>query len=260
MKCIRPSIVTGLRWLLVPVLCQSLPAATMTLPAVADTSVFEGNKDFNLGGTTLLSGTNQQYARSKAMFRFDLSSIPEGALVTGAEVALYVSRRPDPDQHGGPVDSDFSLYRLLVSWGEGAGSIATGSGAALGDATWNDRHYGSTPWASAGALIGVDYAETASATTPVGDVGSYLWASSPVMVDDVQGWLNAPETNFGFILVNQNETTLGTGRRFGSTEEPGGLIPPPILTVTYTLVPEPSAAGLILLTLAGFCLIRARRI
>ncbi len=241
-------------------LCGGLSAATVTVPAVADTSIFEGNKDFNLGGTTLVSGTNQQYARSKAMFRFDLGSIPEGALVTGAEVALYVSRQPDPDQHGGAANSDFSLYRLLVSWGEGTGSLATGSGAALGDATWNDRHYGSTPWASAGALIGQDYAETASATTFVSNVGSYLWPSSPTMAGDVQGWLDAPETNFGFILVNQNETALGTGRRFGSTGEPGGLVPPPLLTVSYTLVPEPSVAGLFLLMVAGLTMIRMRRI
>lgn len=246
-------------WLAIPLLCMRLQAATISFTAVADTSLFEGNPDFNLGGTTLVSGTNQQYSRSRAMFRFDLSAIPAGTLVTNVEVALYVSRRPDPDQHGGPVDSDFSLHRLFVSWGQGTGGNATGSVAAPGDATWNQRHYGITPWASPGALIGVDYATTASSKTAVGGVGSYVWASSPALVDDVSGWLDAPLSNFGFILVSNDEVAIGSGRRFGSTEQPGGLVPPPRLSVTYTAVPETSAVGMILLGFTGLAFLRFRR-
>lgn len=255
-----PNISSWIRGLLFPALCLRLTAATVTLPAVADTSIFEANPDFNLGGTTLVSGTNQQYSRSRAMFRFDLSSLPAGALVTNAEVLLYVSRRPDPDQHGGPVDSNFSLYRMFVSWGQGTGGNATGSTAAAGDATWNERHYGSTSWASPGALIGVDYAGTASATTAVSGVGGYVWRTSAALVDDVRAWLNTPESNFGFILVSNEEASVGSGRRFGSTEQPGGLIPPPQLVVTYNDVPEFAASGMILLGFAGLALLRFRRV
>jgi hypothetical protein len=248
------------RWLLLlPVLCLRVSAATISLPAVADTSLFETNPDFNLGGTTLLAGTNQRYSRSRALFQFDLTALPAGAVVTGAEVSLYVTRRPDPDQHGGPSDSDFSLHRLFVSWGEGTGSNATGSAALPGDATWNDRHYGSTAWATPGGLIGVDYAETASATTAIGDVGAYLWQSTPDLVADVKAWQTNPLANFGFILVSQGEATLGSGRRFGANEQPGGLIPPAQLIITYTVVPEPSAASVFLIGLAGLAFLRFRR-
>ena len=252
-------ISTLLRWLVVPALCARVMAATMALPAVADTSIFEANPESDLGGTTLVSGTNQQYSRSRAMFRFDLSALPAGALVTGVEVSLYVSKKPDPDQHGGPANSDFSLHRLFVSWGEGTGSNATGTAALPGNATWNQRHFGSTDWASPGALIGVDYAETASATTSITDLGGYLWGSSAALVDDVKAWQLDPAVNFGFILVSQNEATLGTGRRLGSKEQPGGLIPPAQLLVTYTVVPEPAVAGLWLLGLTALALRRARR-
>jgi hypothetical protein len=258
MKFSRTPIVTGLRWLLVPVFCLPLSAATMTLPTVADTSIFSGKADNNLGGTTLVSGTNQQYSLSRAMFRFDLSALPAGAVVTGAEVSLTVTTIPDPDQHGGPVNSDFSLHRLFVSWGEGAGSNATGSGAQPGNATWNERHFGSTGWASPGALIGVDYAETPSATTFVSIRGDYLWGSSAGLVDDVKAWQLDPAANFGFILVSQNEAALGTGRRFGSKEQPGGLISPAQLVVTYTVVPEPAVAGLWVLGFAGLAWRRSR--
>ncbi len=248
-----------LRWLVYPALCLPLSAAVISLPTVADTSIFAGKPDNDLGGTTLVSGTNQQYSLSRAMFSFDLSALPAGAVVTGVEVSLAVTKIPDPDQHGGPVNSDFNLHRLFVSWGEGTSSNATGSGALPGDATWNERHFGSTAWASPGALIGVDYAETPSATTFVSGVGDYLWGSSTGLVDDVRAWQLDPAANFGFILVSQDEAALGTGRRFGSKEQPGGLIAPAQLIVTYSVVPEPTVACLWLIGLTGLAFLRGRR-
>ena len=259
MKSNRQLPRTMLRSFVFPLLCLRLSAATISFSAVADTSLFEGNPDSDLGGTSLVSGTNQQYSRSRALFRFDLGALPAGAVVSGVAVTLYVSKRPDPDQHGGPVDTDFSLHRLFVSWGEGTGSNATGTVAAPGNATWNERHFGATPWASPGALSGVDYAEAASATTFISNVGPYSWGSSAALVDDVRAWQANPAENFGLILVSEGETSLGSGRRFGSKEQPGGLIPPAQLIVTYTVVPEPSAAGLCAVGLAAFALRRTRR-
>lgn len=255
----RPSIGFGLRWLVFPMLCTRLSAATITFSAVADTSVFSGKPDNDLGGTSLVSGTNQQYSLSRAMFRFDLSTLPAGAVVTGASVSLTVTKIPDPDQHGGPVNSDFSLHRLFVSWGEGASTNATGSGAQPGNATWNERHFGTTAWASPGALIGVDFAENPSATTFVEREGDYVWGSSAGLVDDVKAWQSDPAANFGLILVSQNEAALGTGRRFGSKEQPGAPTSPAQLIVTYGVVPEPTVAGLWFIGLTGMVFLRGRR-
>ena len=258
MKSGDPTISHLLRWLISPALCMRLSAATMSLPAVADTSMFEGNPDNDLGGTSLVSGTNQQYSRSRAMFRFNLSALPAGALITEVQISLYVTRIPDPDQHTGPVNSSFSLHRLFVSWGEGTGSNATGSAALSGNATWNQRHFGVSSWASPGALIGADYAEAASATTAVSGVGGYLWGSTNDLVGDVMAWQANPTANFGYILVSNEEASPGSGRRFGSKEQPGGLISPAQLIVTYSVVPEPSVAGLWLLASASLTLRRAR--
>lgn len=235
-----------LRMLIFPALCLRLSAATISLPAVADTSLFENNPDFNLGATTLVAGTNQLFSRTRALFRFDLAAVPAGAVVTQVQVELYVTRQPDPDQHGGPVASDFSLHRLLVSWGEGTGNSATGSIATAGNATWNERHFAGTSWGTSGGLIGTDYANNPSATTSVGNIGNYVWGSSTELIADVQSWLDTPSSNFGLILVNQSEGTPGSGRRFASREQPGGLIPAPQLVITYTVVPEPSVLGLLL--------------
>ena len=246
MRIAGQMISTLLRMLVFPALCLRLSAATISLPAVADTSLFENNPDFNLGATTLVAGTNQLFSRTRALFRFDLAAVPAGAVVTQVQVELYVTRQPDPDQHGGPVASDFSLHRLLVSWGEGTGNSATGSIATAGSATWNERHFAGTSWGTPGGLIGTDYANNPSATTSVGNIGNYVWGSSTELIADVQSWLDTPSSNFGLILVNQSEGTPGSGRRFASREQPGGLIPAPQLVITYTVVPEPSVLGLLL--------------
>jgi hypothetical protein len=245
-------------WWLMGLLCGNLHAATISLLAVADASIFEGNPDFDLGGTSLVSGTNQKYTRSRAMFRFDLSQLPTGAVITAAEVSLSVTTRPDPDQHGGPVDSNFDLHRLLVSWGEGTGSNLTGSVAQPGSATWNERSSGSAAWSSPGGMIGMDYAEASSSTAFISNLGQYTWGTTSLLVDDVKAWQADPLTNFGFILVSQDEISRGSGRRFGAKEQPGGTTLPAALTVTYTLVPEPVASASCFVALMLFTLRRKR--
>lgn len=242
---------------------QAVPvfSATFVTTSVADTSIYQNHPDYNLGGTTLVSGTNQQFSNSRALFRFDLSALPADAVVTSVQVSLYVTRRPDPDQHGGPVNSDFSLYRALQSWTEGTGGAVTGSPAVTGDTTWNDRHYNvtGTGWATPGGQIGTDFANTPSATTSVGDVGLYLWGSSPELVADVQAWMSAPSANYGFALISESENVAGTARRFASREQPGGIISAPTLSVTYQSAPEPNRMLLVLLGIVGASFGRRKR-
>ncbi len=234
-------------------------AATLSLSSVADTSLYENKAESNLGGTTLLAGTNQKSSKARGLVKFDLGSLPTGAVVTSVEVHLYVTRQPDPDQHGGPVASDFSLHRMLVSWGEGSGSGATGSVAMAGDATWNERHFEAISWGNPGGLGGTDYVEAASATTSVGDVGSYVWGSSPELIDDVKAWLAEPSSNFGLMLMSGSEGTDGSARRFSSRDQPGGTIPGPQLVITYNLIPEPGVTAMVVLATGMILLGRKRR-
>ena len=235
-------------------------AVSVILPAIADTSLYENHPDSNLGGTTLVSGTNQVYSKSRALFKFDIGAIPAGALITDVSVALNVTRRPDPDQHTGPQDSGFGLYKVLVDWGQGTGDGVTGSTAIAGDATWNDRHFGNAAWTAPGGQIGTDYANNPSATTLVSSLGDYTWGSSPELVSDIQSWLASPSSNFGFVVISDGENSPGTARRFASIEQPGGLIPGPRLTISYTLVaaPEPSVTALMVM-FTGFSLFKRRR-
>jgi len=248
------------RWFALALLAQSsaIFAATLSLTATEDTSIFSGHPNGNIGGSTLVAGTNQQNAWiGRAMFRFDLSVIPAGAIIDSAEVTLSVVTIPDPMQHGGPQNSDFGLYRLLVSWGEGVGVNVIGlSPPAAGDATWISRHHGSDLWKSPGGAADdgldemEDYVGSASSSAFVTGLGDFAFGSTPSTVADAQLWLDNPALNFGFMLISSSEGIAGTGRRFASTEisSPGT---PPTLQLSYTVVPEPSVMGLAFVGLLG---------
>ena len=96
----------------------------------------------------------------------------------------------------------------------------------------------------------------------------HKWLTTAGLVADVQAWLNNPATNFGWSIVNANETSAATMKAFYSrqaTLSNGGIagspaIDPawlPRLTVTY--VPEPATAALLLIGGASVLLVRRRQ-
>src|SRR5262249_17737017 len=118
------------------------------------------------------------------------------------------------------------LHRLTADWGEGtAGNFTrsisgtgTGSPASTGDATWNQRFYQQTNWTAPGAEGG--YIASVSASTDVAatvDV-AYQWESTPTLVSDVQGFLDHPSSNDGWILINHTEGVQQTVKAFYSRE------------------------------------------
>ena len=62
------------------------------------------------------------------------------------------------------------------------------------------------------------------------------------MVADVQGWVNSPSSNFGWLLKG-DESVSGTFRAFWSKEADlmGNGAYEPRLVINYTSVPEPSS-------------------
>jgi hypothetical protein len=118
------------------------------------------------------------------------------------------------------------LRKLLADWGEGTSNAGQQEGegiaATTNDATWRHRFYNATLWAAQGG----DFSATVSASQSVTGTGAYTWGSAQ-MVADVQGWLNSPSSNFGW-LVRGNETRT-TAKRFDSREQQ-----PPVLTIIYT--------------------------
>jgi hypothetical protein len=211
-------------------------AVTVSLHPTADTTLQEAFPSNNLGdGTTFTAGGRRQGGRTRALMLFDIAgNVPAGSTINSATLTLNVEGVPS-----GGFNSLFDLNKTLVSWGEGNGSDHGGSVAGANQATWNNR-FGSSggPWSTAGG----DFSATVSATRSITGFGSYTFASTANLVLDVQGWLNTPASNFGWLLRSESESTPTSIRRFGSRDDGASA---PLLTITYT-VPEPGALTFLL--------------
>ncbi len=227
----------------------------MSLNSVRETSLFQRNPDFNLGSTSLVSGSGRIGDRARGLVEFDVSSIPPGAIITSVEIQLYCTRIPDVDKTT-PTASEFGFHRMLTDWGEGTGSSAAGSVAMVSEATWNNRFHNTTPWTSPGGEIGTDFATNPSSFTSVDQLGLYTWTSTQELIDDVQSWINNPSSNYGWMLLSNGENTISTGRRFATKEAPEGR-QLPTLIINFA-IPEPSTTTFIALTITSFTLRRKR--
>jgi hypothetical protein len=207
---------------------SSAYADQVVLTSVADNTLIEDpNGAYSCGAAQYFFagrvGVNGGSTQRRGAIRFSLSSIPAGATITSVSLKLYCSAV------GLTSASTVSLKKMNASWGEGA-SVAFGGGGAVsepGDVTWAHRFYPNTPWST----VGGQFSSTVSASRSVSTQGSYTWASTPQLVADVQGWVNQPATNFGW-LVQGNEITLQSVKRFDSRE--AGAATRPQLTVVYT--------------------------
>lgn len=253
-------------------------ATTVQLPASKDTTLYQNNPNNGAGGAPgFLAGTNSQPSIRRALVAFDTSSIPSNATITDVQLRLVIGQIASAGGSGGGASAPIiDLHKLLVNWGEantGASTatnlngIGQGSAALAGDATWNDRFFGASQlWSTPGGQSGMDYTAGASASLAqsnnVNDVS--LWLSTPALVADVQGWLAAPATNFGWMLINSNESAAQTFRGFYSRDfNPSPAVPDlpsyfPKLIVTY-LVPEPASLVMMALGLGVLGAIARKR-
>ena len=139
----------------------------------------------------------------RLLIRFDLESIPTGAIVERADLAIFFTDDFPPPTVG--------IHRLMVPWDELL-------------ATWSVRAW-STPWTGDGAEGDFDQNPSA-ALTVVG--GSGVSAATDVTAL-VQDWVSNPSTNFGVILLSQDEGNVAASEDTDVMPvEPG-----PTLTVTY---------------------------
>ena len=174
------------------------PVVSSLLVAVAAGSVFAR------GGLEMLPAfADAVYSRGAGGLAILTSAIGGGAVITGVTLSMTVTRGSNH------VDSTFTLHPLSAAWVEGVEGCGVRGGGqgepSTGGVTWNTMPgFGA---ASGSTLI--------NNATPV-------WNSTAAMVSDVQGWLDDPGTNFGYILIG-DEANPTTTRRFDSSE---GAAPP----------------------------------
>lgn len=222
------------RFLFCLILALALPGAPLvadvvTVRPVADTTIFEENGDASdAKGPGLYSGRNTLTAIRRAFVRFDVAAaVPAGSAINGARLDLVVTQAK-----GNPVD--VSLFRVTAAWGEGASDAGlpggTGAPATAGDATWTKRVWPGTAWLTPGG----DTAALPSATIPVQTtLTTYSFGPTAAMQADVQSWLDAPATNFGWQVRADELQAAPSARRWGSRES-ASAAQQPALTITFT--------------------------
>lgn len=209
--------------------------ATVDIPASKDNSLYEtiDGTVSNGAGQHIFTGRTAIATLRRALIAFDVAgSVPAGSTITRATLTLHMSITISFDQ---PV----SLHRAISDWGAAAsdapGQEGTGAPAETGDATWLHRFYNTVFWTTAGS----DFEASPSAAILVDQNGFYEWTSG-AMALDVQQWLDAPASNFGWVVVG-NELEDATAKRFDSSENPTTSVRP-VLQVEYAAAGTPAGS------------------
>jgi len=214
-------------------------AGLLAASASRDATIYSGSgSTANGAGQYLFAGRTASGALRRALLHFDLSSIPDDAVIVSATLNLHLTQAAS-GEHG------VSVHRVLASWTTGSsdptGNEGAGAAAAPADATWTSRSFGSPTmdWANAGG----DIATSASAFSLIGTEMVRYSISSAGLAADVQAWLADPAgSNHGWILIG-DETVNQSARRFGSAD--GSAEFAPTLEVEWTVIPAPGAAAVL---------------
>jgi hypothetical protein len=202
-----------------------------SIPPFKDNTMYQEDGTLSNGsGSYVFTGrTNGQGGTEsrRALLAFAISdSIAAGAVIDSVELTMHVSKERTNTARA------TALHRVTADWGEGASNAGdpggTGTAAVTNDATWTFRFFNTTSWGTPGG----DFNAVASATTNIGPLGFYKWKSSQ-MKTDVQGWLDTPASNFGWVMKG-DESVNGTAKRLDSREH-NVAVNRPVLKVFYTI-------------------------
>lgn len=206
-------------------------ADTITIEPSADTTLIQNADNANGGSPGFFAGQTSSFGARRALIKFDVAgAVPAGSTITRTVLQLTVERTTSDDVN-------FSLHRMTGAWNEGtvAGFGGGGAPANDGDATWTHRVFNNipslaVPWTNAGG----DFVAAASASAVVGESNTYTWGSTQSMITDVQGWLDNPAANNGWLLKAVSEVVIPTAKRFYSREYTDDASVRPKLTIEFT--------------------------
>ncbi len=216
MKVVAPAILLLASALVMsPVFAQSGVAAI-----AAEATVYEDDPDDNGGiyGEVCI-GNHETTATRRAFVRFTLPAIPAGAVITRV-VYNFTQVRARGNCPTCPKTANIELRRVLASWQEGLGganNAACGGGTNVPGVTWNG-----SPAVQAG-LSATEFLPSAP-STPI-TIDTDIGNDDDGLIDDLQAWVDAPASNFGWELRVQEEGVDDNAR----------LINPGSVTVHWTV-------------------------
>ena len=190
------------------------PVFRMAIPAAKDNTLYESATGAlsNGAGNFLFAGqTNQMEDRLR---RFALAFDLAGYLPTDTSVDSVTLQLTMSMSLVGNVD--VSLHRAQADWGEGTSQAGMGEGegapATTGDATWLHSFFDTDFWTTPGG----DFDAATSGIQVVGGNGRYTWGPTVEMVTDVQNWIDTPASNFGWIVLGDEDAAGPNSKRFNS--------------------------------------------
>ncbi|HEX5219641.1 MAG TPA: DNRLRE domain-containing protein [Verrucomicrobiae bacterium] len=207
---------------------------------MADTSLLEVAPTNNLGGYPgMNAGTTQEYQRTRALMRFDFSSLPTNTVILSAAFQIDVTRQPDEP----PNHTTFGLHRMLRPWGEGNKSpvgqqAGKGLPASFGEATWECAFHPTNAWTVPGGAPDIDFSSVESSSQFIYGTGEspYRFETSPELVADITTWVRQPTHNHGWMLLCNEESVNFTARRFSTRED--SLNSSSFLELQYLVPPQ----------------------
>ncbi len=155
-------------------------------------------------GDRIYIGTDSSYAWRGAL-QFDLSSVPAGAAVTGAQLGLY-----------------YDDYCLAVN-----GTCTSVASHAL------EAHQMTAAWSPATTSSQVQFNATALSTVTVTDTQPVGWLYWPVTTT-VQNWLTGAQPNDGLLVKQATEPLSNGGIAVPSSTYAASTAVQPELQITYT--------------------------
>jgi hypothetical protein len=246
MKRGTTTVIGGVMAIALAAITGTARAGLIILEPVRDNTLYESATGAlsNGAGSSFHAGKTATGKIRRGLLAFDVASaIPADSVIVSAKLTLFVSQSSSGD-------ATVSLHRVLSDWGEGASDSDDGGGgggapAEPGDATWLHTFWDDQFWSQPGG----DFDPLASAAAVVGGINFYTWDSTPQLVADVQAWLDAPASAFGWLVMG-DESMNQTAKRFESREQE--LVDfRPKLEIEYQAVPAPGALAILGLAAAS---------
>jgi hypothetical protein len=209
--------IVALALLCLPGFLSSTQAEIAELTPSADTTIHGARARYNFGGRAVLKVGTVGEAEARALLRFDIgSAVPPGSTILGATLRLA----PVGDPASAHELTEFALHRLTQFWNEGQGKSADilTLRSAEHVVTWRHQVYPNVKWRAPGARVGSDYLLRPSARAQGRGNGSLVFNSTPAIQRDLQLWLDRPNSNEGWILVDR-AGSAGTLSSFASRED-----------------------------------------
>jgi hypothetical protein len=193
----------------------------------AEATVYENDADDNGGGYTNVCIGNHETTDTtrRAFIRWNLPAIPAGSVITRVQLVLTQVRVRGMGA-GSPKTATLQLRRVTQAWTEGSGrgigiTASCGGGIDVEGVNWSNAP-------TVDAAVSATEALPSSRNTAI-TVDTDVGTDDDALIDDLQFWLDNPESIFGWRLELTEEAITDNARR----------MTPGTLTVHWTGPVEP---------------------